>query len=742
MSNTCVLDFETRSAVKLGRGGTNAHNYAKHPTTELWLGRYGFEDDPDTIYHIGFQPQCPPQLREHVENGGIICAHNAGFEWAIWNLILVPRYGWPELDVKQMSDTAARGARLGLPRDLERMAPALNLTHKKDMEGSNKMKAMAKPRKVFDLDFLVASETEVRETLAPFVADPLRYTILYAGAGATVYEWWAVDERIERLGTYCDDDYLTQMELHLNLPELPEKEWQIWQLTMQSNIRGHILDLDFIRRARTIIDTRLKEYAHQLQRRTGGQVKGHTDLNGMKAFCNDNGVEVDSLAAGIVTELVASESTPDPVKDVLQVRMEAGKSSVAKYPAMETHADDLGVAHDQLVYYGAQATGRWSALGYQLHNLPARGAVGFEEAEWCIEQIKKADDPRDTIQLIEVITGMSVIEVLSMCLRGAIQARPGHRIVCADFSNIEGRKAAWLGGEIWKLDAFRLFDAGKGPDLYKVTAAEILGITPEDVDKVQRNVMGKVSELALGFGGGVGAYVSMGANYGVNMENYVQIIHDTLTDYWDEALENHDLFGKENNTMSKPAWVACESIKLAWRAKHPGIVQAWRDTEDAAISAVLQPGKPFYSCDKKLAMLAKSINGKMFLLMRLPSGRCIHYANVKVKEAKTKWGTTKPQLSFDKVEQGRVRRAGTWGGDIFQSAVQGGARDLMAEGWLNTEAAGYRGLFSVHDELASEQKIELINLAEYEALLCDLPAYADGCPVTATGYVSDRFRKD
>jgi len=737
-----VIDFETRSAIKLGRGGTNAHEYASHPTTELWLGRHAFADKPEKTYPIGFQPVCPYEVRQHVEKGGIISSHNAGFEWAIWNLLLVPRYGWPVLPIEQMTDTAARAARCGLPRDLEKLGPALNLKTHKDMEGNKAMKRMARPRKVYEIELCCGMDAGASDMVEVYEQDPLTYTVIYDGDVATVYEWWAVADRIERMDTYCDFDVLTQTEADIVLPELPQKEWEIWQVTMRANIRGHVLDLDFIARAQRILDTRLAQYADELMRITDGTVKSHTDVTGMKRYCAANGVPTDSLAAAVVADLLKDDGVPANVKRVLQVRAEAGKSSVAKFPAMKMHASKEGLAHDQLVYYGAQSTGRWSALGYQLQNLPSRGQVAYDEAEWCIDLIKNAADPRDVIETIETITGMSVIEVLSMCLRGAIRSRDGMGIVCADYSNIEGRVAAWLGAEQWKLEAFKLYDQGKGPDLYKVTAGGILGIDPYEVDKTQRNVMGKVSELALGFGGGVGAYVSMGNNYGINMDDYVDTVKATLSQYWDQALENFEMFGDLKSGLSKSAWMASETIKLAWRAKHPGIVLSWYGCNDSAIAAVNAPGQAFYACDRRIAFIATYMQGKKFLRMRLPSGRCIYYANAKIKSVKTKWKTTKETLFFDKVEQGRVIPSSTWGGDIFQSAVQGTARDLMAEGWLNTDAAGYAGLFSVHDELASERKIDEVDLDRFQELLCQLPDWADGCPVTAAGYVSDRFRKD
>lgn len=704
----CVLDLETRSTVNLGRGGTNAYVYAAHPTTDVWMTCYAWDDDPDTVLTWWPGDPMPADLRQHVVAGGVVSAHNAGFEHAVWNAILTPRYGWSPLPLEQLDDTAARAARCGLPRKLELAAPALGLEQIKDMKGAAQMKRMAKPRKV-----------EEDGTIT----------------------WWDVPERVERLHTYCEQDVRTQLGLHLTLPRLPPAEWEVWQATMRANVRGSLIDTDFVAAAREIIDRKLAEYARELLLLTNGQVKSHTDLNGMKAWLASRGHPVDSLDKNVVASMVADRTLPDEIRRVVGIRAEAGKSSVAKYPAMAAHVDAHGIARDQLVYYGAQATGRWSGQGIQLQNLPARGGVGFEEAEWHVANTLR-HGAREGQEMMELLQDGSVIETLSMCLRGAIRARPGMDIVCADYSNIEGRKAAWLAGEEWKLEAFRAFDTGHGPDLYKVAAGGILGIPAEEVEKSLRDSLGKVSELALQFGGGVGAFLSMAAVYRVEIADYWGVIQDALPKaILSDTEEAWDSFGARSGT-DKTTWLAAEAVKRAWRAKHPEIVQAWRDCEDGAVGALVSPGTIFSACQGRIKFVGKSLGGKPVLLMRLPSGRCIYYFNARVRDRSTPWGSVNQQVVFDKVEGGRPLRSGTYGGDIFQSSVQGSARDIMAHGWLSTEKGGYLPLFSVHDELASEYPEGQADIHDYCARLCDPPPWAHGLPVTADGYISKRFRKD
>ncbi len=739
MPRDCVLDFETRSTQKLGKGGTNAYCYADHPTTDVWMACYVMVDNPDDVRTWWPGQPMPDDLRQLVEDGGRIIAHNAAFEHAIWNHLLVPRYGWPALPLRQMDDTAARAARCGLPRSLEQAAPAAGIPIAKDKAGAELMKRMARPRKVHGP---VPGDNGWYNWLDRAKADPRTFTLEDTPHGVQALEWWATSEKVERLHAYCRQDVRVQLQLHQTLPELPEREHAIWLTTMRANARGLQLDRAFIGAAQAVVDEKLAGYAMELRHLTHGRVKSHSDLNGMKAYLADQGHPVDSLDKNVVAALKDDPHLPANVRRVVSIRAEAGKSSVAKYPAMLLHADAQGIARDQLVYYGAQATGRWSGMGIQVQNLPARGEVGFLDAEWWIERLRVSARPGEYIALMEALHDGSAVATLSMCLRGAIQARDGKVIVCADYANIEGRFNAWMAGEAWKLQAFRDYDSGEGPDLYKVTAALILGKSPDQVTKTERNVLGKVPELALGYQGGAGAFADMGATYGIDMEDYADTVRASLPpDYLEQAEENYAQFGYKSS-LSKRAWLTAEAIKLAWRERHPEICQAWRDTEDAAVAAIRTPGQAFYVADGRLGLLCRTMFGKPFLLMRLPSGRCIHFANVALRDQKTPWGTVKPQIWYDKVENGRIKRSATYGGDIWQSAIQGGARDIMANGWLNAEAAGYDGLFSVHDELAAEADPERADLCQFETLLCQVEPWAAGCPVTAKGYVAPRFRKD
>ena len=302
----------------------------------------------------------------------------------------------------------------------------------------------------------------------------------------------------------------------------------------------------------------------------------------------------------------------------------------------------------------------------------------------------------------------SPLSVVGDCLRGMIKAPSGRKIVAADYSNIEGRVLAWLAGETWKLDAFRAFDRGDGPDLYKVTAGEILGINPKIVSKDQRQAYGKVPELALGYQGGVGAFQTMAVTYGVE-----------VTD--GEA----------------------ERIRDLWRAKHPHIKDFWRDLEVAAIAAVRDPGTTHH---------ARSIVFRVagsFLFMRLPSGRFLAYAYPEIQNKEMPWcddrghPVWKPSLSFMGVNSytRKWERCFTYGGSLAENATQAAARDILADAMPRLEAAGYEVVLTVHDEVVAEVDEGFGSVDDFVRVMTDLPAWADGCPVAASGFEAERYRK-
>lgn len=730
MSEKLHLDFETRSAVPFGKakGAVTAYQYAHHPTTDIWCMSYAICDEPVKLFDPWDGDMFPDDVIYALKQGMTFGAHNAGFEWCIWNFVLAPQWGLEPLPIEQMDCTAVRAAIMALPRDLAGASRALGLDVQKDDEGKRLMMQMAKPRK------------------------PRK------GEDPDGLYWWDEREKRLRLGQYCVTDTVVERRLDEVISPISPDERKLWLLDFKTNMRGIEVDVKLANRAQNVMKVVAQEYDREIQELTGGVVRSVTEVAKIKAFLESEGAKVTGLAKQDVIELLQLYRRSPKIRRVLELRQEAGKSSVAKLVRFIELTSGDGRMRENFLHHGAN-TGRAAGKGAQLQNLPSRGGLKWFVAEKVMLILLQEPDPVIAAMRIELIYG-AVPECISSCLRGHLIAPPGKKLFVADFSNIEGRVAAWLGDEQWKIAAFIDYDTivrddegnvlldGKGeplrrgPDLYKVTAGQILGKSPTDVNGTERNVMGKVPELALGFGGGVGAFVSMGNIYGVNMADYWSIIQESMHGkYLSGAAKNWDRFGK-NSGMDESEWLASETVKLAWRDRHPGITACWRDAEDAAVKALEQPGKWFEFADGKLAFGVRKYNGIPFLIGRLPNGRRIYRANAKLKDVK-KFGKMSKEIWFQTVDSMSKQWiwTNTYGGDLFQSFVQGIARDIMMNGWINVDEDGFDVVLQVHDELGAEGD-EDRTLEEFEGGMILLPTWAKGCPVSAAGYVAQRYRKD
>lgn len=650
------FDFETRSVAPFGRAknALTAYQYARHPTTDVWCMSWCVDDDPVLLWDPWEGQDFPSEFLYAIKHGATAVAHNAGFEWCIWNYLLVPRLGLPRLSITQMDCTAVRAAVMALPRSLEGAGAAMGLAMQKDKEGSGLMQRMAKPRK------------------------PRK------GEDPDGIYWWDDNDRRTRLGAYCVRDTEAERELDKVLRPLTEEERLLWLHDHKTNMRGVQVDVDFAKKAKRVMAVVEQRYIDRLTELTDGEVTAVTQVAKMKPWLAARGVETDGLDKTTVINLLDDPSVPADARELLEIRQEAGKSSVAKLDRFITLTSADGRMRENFLHHGAN-TGRAAGKGAQLQNLPSRGGLKWQQAEQVIDLIMGSDDPEYAVEMIELLFG-PVPTAISSCLRACIKARKDRKLFVADFSNIEGRVAAWLGGELWKIAAFLAYDAGTGPDLYKVTAGQILGTTPDQVDGSQRNVMGKVPELALGFGGGVGAFQSMAKIYNVDMAAYWPIIQNALDDKFIEKAHAHwDSFGKSSG-ISQDEWLASEAVKVAWRSRHPGIVRCWYDAEECAILALKNPGQWYEFADGKCAFGATKIGGVPFLISRLPNGRKLYRADAKLRPVK-KFGRMAEQVTFmgvDSITRQYVRMT-TYGGDLFQSCLAAGTLVLTSSGWVAIE---------------------------------------------------------
>lgn len=427
------------------------------------------------------------------------------------------------------------------------------------------------------------------------------------------------------------------------------------------------------------------------------------------------------------------------MRRAVEIRLEAGKASIAKLDAFETRVTLDGLVQGSLQFFGATQTGRWAARGVQLQNLPRPDPVRKTPVDLVIQCIKN-DYTREDIAMLFG----PPISVIADCLRGMLMARPGRKLRSRDLTGIEARTLPWLSGAQEALAAFYEFDKGRGPDNYKVAAAGIYNIPVEAVTKDQRQV-GKVAVLALGFQGGAAAFAKMAKIYRVDLALIYDIVFASATpDNREKAVEGWKARGAKSG-IRKKAWLAAEMIKLAWREANPEIVQFWYDLEEAAINAVENPGQTFKAGDHIRFRKTGS-----FLRCILPGGRSIFYPYPRIEWQTTPWGKEKKVLIYKAVDSftRKWSEHHYYGGLGAENVTQATARDVMAHGMLLCDKHGYETLLTVHDEDVAETDEDFGSDEEFHELFTTPPTWtlptnnSLGLPIAASGWEHDRYMKE
>lgn len=330
---------------------------------------------------------------------------------------------------------------------------------------------------------------------------------------------------------------------------------------------------------------------------------------------------------------------------------------------------------------------------------------------------------------------LNVMGIASAAVRGSVVASEGKKLVIADLASIEGRVLAWLAGEEWTLQAYRDYDAGKGADLYCVTYGKAFRVDPTTIGKKDpRRQIGKVMDLFLGYGGGVGAYVTGAATYGIDLEEMAEQAWPTLPgDVVHDAegfLEWLREKGGGTYGLSDKAFVACDSLKRLWRRSRPETVSMWKELEDAVRSAIENPGVTF-----PVRKFRVRRDGA-WLRVALPSGRCLVYPSPQIV------GGDITYMGINQYSR-KWQRLKTYGGKLTENPCQTLAGDVLKHNMPLVEDAGYDLLFTVHDEAVTEAPDSPEYSAEHLASLVATDIeWAPGLPLAASGFEAYRYRKD
>lgn len=716
------IDFETRSLLSVTDVG--AWVYSRHPSTSILCAAYCVDDSEITLlergtfeYWDGMGVSSAERLYQlAADPNTIFIAHNAFFEQCIWRNIMVAKYGFPDIPVRRWRCTAAKAASMSLPRDLAGVGKALNLETQKDEEGGKIMLKLSRPRKI------------TKKNDQPW------------------YEEEDHPDLFQRLYEYNITDVETERLVDKALPSLNEREQEIWFIDQEINFRGIRLDLAAIHQVKKFIDKTVKDLMDEFQTLTWYALNSPSQVAAFSNWLAREGVELPNLQAATVDKLLKRKETlPQHVARALEIRRALSKISTAKYDAMLQRYDSSDGKLRDILLYCAALTKRWGGRGVQLQNLP-RGTV---DSDACITHILLDD--------YDWFCGCypDRMAAYSSVIRGMLIASPGCDLLVSDFSAIEARVVSWLAGQQSTLDIFRL-----GECVYCHEAKNIFGRTVTKKDKYERSV-GKVSELALGYNGGIRAFGTMARGYSVDISPAYSVLWPTAsTDEQEKARFSYESYLKralnadDPDPLDRASGYAADIIKQRYRKANPLVVRYWRDIEAAAIQAVATGQKVEVSsiyCEEdgtplETPIIRPTVTFGMYqdyLLCRLPSGNCLVYPNPRLSERETPWGAKKFSLSYrTQDDKFQFIRTYTYGGKLVENITQAVSRELLADSMLRAQGTPYENIvLHVHDELVCEVPEGTGDIKELEQLMEVLPSWAAGLPIKAEGWRGKRYRK-
>ena len=649
------LDLETYCPVNIRHG---AYRYAEE--AEVMLVAIARDNDPVDVWETQDMPDWRKVLREAIEAADTVVIHNSNFDRTVL------REQGVNIPVEKIVDTMVLALQHSLPGSLGQLCDVLKVPQDKakDKAGKKLINRFTKP---------CPKNMKLRRATRETHPD----------------EWTAFIE-------YARLDVDAMRDVHGRVPHWNDNDYErnLWRTDQRINDRGIAVDLDFARSALRAFDRASRTLASRAAHLTGGSVTSATQRQRLLDYFDDTLDFVpEDLTRATLGNLLGGKLDPK-VRELLEIRQQAAATSPAKYTVLLNGASRDGRLRGLIQFCGAARTGRDAGRLFQPQNLP-RSPDWFDgEVQEITVAAFKAD--------CEDIIWDNVSERCAFGVRGALVAPVGKKLVIADLSNIEGRVLAWLAGEDWKIKAFKAYDSGNGHDLYKVTAGRILGKDPGDITKTERQLQGKVPELAGGYQGGVGAYRKMGG-----------AVFDAMTD---EAIQE---------------------IVTAWRRAHPRTRSLWYDMEAAAREAINNLGESFGVRDLIKFDVKADTQGIAWLRMRLPSGRYLCYPSPEVSDggSVTHEGMNQYTRKWERLD--------TYGGKLTENAVQAIARDVFMSGMLRAEIDGFEVCIRVHDELVCETPDNPTYTSDgLAALMSTNPSWSGGLPLSAAGFETKRYRKE
>lgn len=644
---TLSIDLETFSSQPLAK--TGVYRYVESPDFEILLFAYSVDGGPVRQIDLACGEKIPSEILCALEDDKVIkWAFNANFE----RICLSRFLGYPTgnyLEPDSWKCSMVWTAYMGLPLSLEGAGAVLGLEKQKLAEGKDLIKYFCQP-------------------CAPTKSNGQRTRNLPKHAPD---KWLAFKK-------YNIRDVETEMSIQARLLKypVPDSVWEEYHLDQEINDRGVGLDMELVRQAIQMDGRSRSELTQAMKELTS--LDNPNSVQQMKQWLADNGVETDTLGKKAVAELL--KTAPPQLQKVLTLRQQLAKSSVKKYQAMETAVCADGRARGMFQFYGANRTGRWAGRIIQMQNLPQNHLDDLSEARGLVRA-----GGFDALEMLYE----DVPDTLSQLIRTAFVPQENRKFIVADFSAIEARVIAWLAGEKWRQDVF-----AEGKDIYCASASQMFGV-PVEKHGVNGHLRqkGKIAELALGYGGSVGALKAMGA--------------------LEMGLPEDEL----------------PSLVSAWRQANPKIVQFWWAVDRAVMDAVTRK-----TATKTHGIIFSARNGMLFIT--LPSGRSLAYVKPKIGE--NRFGGD--CITYEGVGGTKKwERLESYGPKFVENIVQATSRDILCYAMKTLRCCSI--VMHIHDELVIEADRRMSLQA-----VCDqmgrTPPWANGLQLRADGYETDFYKKD
>ena len=638
------LDLETYCEMDLSKCGV--HRYADDPSLRILLISYAIDDGPVATVQFPEPGRSDWELLKwHIEDKNFIkVAHNAQFEMTV-----LRRKGC-RVEPEEWIDTMALANIAGLPPSLASLTGVLGLGEKGKMS--------------------------IGKQLITYFCKPARNGGRHLPADDSA-KWAAFVE-------YNQRDVEAERQVYKKLIKYDQgaRERAIHLLDYKINDTGIGVDVTLATQA-VKLSKRITDAAKgELKKLTG--IENPASVAQFKAWLASHGIQTESLTKETAEGI--RDTTTDPlVKRAVELKLSISKASVKKYDAMLRAAGDDPMdarVRGAFQYYGANRTGRWAGRIVQLQNLRRNSLPNLDLARRCVR-----DGDLEALEL--AWDNYDASEILGQLVRTAFIPSPGNRFIVSDFSAIEARVVAWLARERWREQVF----ANDG-DIYKSSYSQAFGVPVDEITKEMRQ-KGKIMELALGYGGSVGALKAFGA--------------DKL------GLNDEELRGLVDR----------------WRGASPKIVRLWHSLEDACREAIETARHSRVSQFRVRLASAE-------LAIRLPSGRELYYQRPEIREGK--YGPAITYMGVDQTTR-KWTRIETHGGKLVENVTQAVARDCLAEAMLRLDAAGYQIVSHIHDEVIIDAP-EVAPVSKIEAIMSEPIGWAPGLKLTAKGYEGRYYYKD